>query len=114
MFNTQDEKNVFLIIIFFSIIVVGLTITQTIFHEDAHLEIDRIYGCKSSYIDYSFLYLSGQTYSVDCPSETNLERWQLHAENEVSGYQYRIIMLSILFGTLLVAISILLYKERTN
>ncbi len=111
MFNTQEGKNILLILLFFIIIVLGLTITQTIFHEDAHLEIDKIYGCKDSYIDYSFLYLSGKTYSLNCPKDTDFERWSLHAKNDITGYQYRIIMLSILFGALLVSISILLNKK---
>lgn len=99
-----------LLIILFLLSVFGLTIIQTDFHEEAHLAIDKSQGCSGSYISYDLFHFSGTTYSIDCPKETDPARNQLHAINEITGYQYRILFLAILFAGLSILLSISLSK----
>ena len=105
-------KKIILLFSIFILIYLVLTILFTEYHEETHLEIDKIYGCSGSYIKYSFLHLSGEEYSGSCKAETDLERNRLHSQNEIFGYNVRIIYLSILFIGLLISISLIISKTK--
>ncbi len=105
-------KKIVILVSIFILIYLALTILFTESHEQAHLGIDEIYGCSNSYIKYSFLHLSGNEYSFGCPSSTELERNRLHSENEIFGYNVKIIYFSILFIGLLISISLVISRNK--
>jgi len=105
-------KRIFLLVSIFIVIYISLTIIFTESHENAHLEIDKIYGCSGSDVKYGFLHLSGKEYSLGCPLSTELDRNRLHAINDIFGYNIKLIYLSILFVGLLITISLLVCNKK--
>ena len=105
-------KKIILLFSIFIVIYLALTISFVESHENAHLRIDKMYGCSGSDIKYNFLHLSGEEYSLSCPSSTSAERNKLHSQNEIFGYNVRIIYLSILFIGLLISISLIISKLK--
>lgn len=75
----------------------GVELMFVIQHETVHREIDISYDCKTS-TEIHYLTLGGTT-SSSCP-EWKQEREDLHLQNEIIGYNIRVLITAILCATI--------------
>jgi hypothetical protein len=107
------QENTWFLFIIFVLVFVFILMSYTIYHEKAHQEINQIFGCKDSYIEYGFMYLNGKTHDGFCNLTIDQEttRLKMHAQNEVYGYHLLFVIISILFSGFLISLTIFLNKR---
>jgi hypothetical protein len=95
---------IFIVCIIFITIITGSF--NTIYHEDAHKEINRHYGCEGSSISYGLMIAS--TTGINCDANHSVERESLHTLNEIVGYNVTSIIITLILCTLVIGIVIIL------
>jgi len=68
---------------------------QVVRHENAHKQIQLYYGCKEVYINYTGLF-SGKSQCLNGTYRNVDMEYQLHAFNEIIGYNNTGIILAIM------------------
>ena len=97
---------IFIVCIIFVTIITGSF--NTIYHENAHKEINRHYGCDGSSISYGLMIAS--TIGINCDTNHSVERESLHSLNEIVGYNVTSIIITLILCTLVIGIVIILCK----
>ena len=87
------------------IFMLGLTLAYINYHEYAHIEIFKHYGCDSM-VRFDLSKIQVVTVPVgEC--QPNADMKMLHELNEVYGYNTIIVWMSFLFGSFLISMAIL-------
>lgn len=109
----SKKESMFFLFILFIFVLLIIVISYVKFHENAHLEINNMFGCTGSYIEYNYLLLSGTTNDGICniSKEENLKRLELHAKNEIFGYHLLFVIISILFSGFFISFAIINNKQ---
>jgi hypothetical protein len=113
----MNKKIFSLFFIFLILILIFTNIYLTISHEEAHNQINKIFKCNSSYIEYSNFFLKGQTIA-NCSNlnfQQEIEVNKLHSFNEIFTYNLRVLInLSIILFIFLFFILFYLFERSTS